>query len=196
MSVRPALRLNRLLVRRRPLLLAGAAFLLGLWGLWTGLRPGEPALEPARLLAEAPPAAGAPASATVQALPWPLDPQGQLQAHRLLRQRFDRLLANAGDSEAALAVARDTLALEAQSELGAGQASEVLRLWDAYLALQRRQWQVRVDLQRMSTWDEALHERQQVRREVLGEAWAQAFYGEDERRLREWMAERREPGSH
>lgn len=193
-SLRPTVRLNRLLVRRRPLLLAAAAFLLGCWGLWIGLRPHEPVLEPARLLAEAPPAAGqtTPAAAPPQATPWPLSSQGELLAHRLLRQRFDRLLASAGDSEAALVVARDTLALEAQSELGATQAVEVLRLWDAYLALQRHPWQVAVDLQRMSTWEAALQERQQVRRELLGEAWAQAFYGEDERRLREWMAEQRD----
>lgn len=190
LTFRPALRLNRLLVRRRPLLLAVAAFALGIWGLWIGLRPTEPALlEPARLLAEAPPAAGT--AVPPQSIPWPLSPQGELQAHALLRQRFDRLLASAGNSEAALAVARDTLALEAQTELGAAATAEVLRLWDAYLNLQRHQWQVAVDLQRISTWDDALAERQRVRRDLLGEDWAQAFYGEDERRLRAWMAEQR-----
>ncbi|MBN8505348.1 MAG: hypothetical protein J0L58_12815 [Burkholderiales bacterium] len=190
MTSRPTLRLSRLLARRRPFLLAVAAFLLGLWGMWIGLSASEAAdLEPARLLAEAPPAAGA--ALPSQAIPWPLNPQGELLAHRLLRQRFDRLLASAGDSEAALAVARDTLALEAQTELGPMPAAEVLRIWDAYLNLQRRRWQVPVDLQRISTWDEALAERQRVRRELLGEEWAQAFYGEDERLLRSWMDDQR-----
>lgn len=186
MALPSRLRLLRLLRRWR---LHGAALLLvvgAAWMAWT-LPVRE---DPAQLLGSQPPAVGVSPLSTAPAVApelqvWPLDAQGLLQPSPLLRQRFDRLLLNA-DPEAA----RATLEQQARTELPPAHHETVLQLWDAYQRLQRHPWQARVDLHRPETWPVALAERQRVRREQLGEAWAQAFFGDEEQRLQAWMAQR------
>jgi lipase chaperone LimK len=56
-------------------------------------------------------------------------------------------------------------------------------VWQRYLRLQQYRWQSQVELQNPQTWAAALFERRTVRREILGAAWAHAFYGEEERAL-------------
>jgi hypothetical protein len=177
MSLPSRLRLLRLM--RRPRLRIAAFALLAAAALAWWLQPDR--VDPAALLAQQPTAAG---RATEPPL-WPLDAEGQLQPHRALRERFDQLLAQAPPP-----AARALLAQQASAELRPEQAEAVLRLWDAYLALQQQDWQVPVDLNRPETWAEALAERHAARREQLGSEWALAFYGADEARVRAFLAER------
>ncbi len=113
---------------------------------------------------------------------WGLDAQGRLQPSRALRWRFDHILSQVGE--------RDTQAMRAQLQAllqglqaAPGSLEALLTLWDRYLELQQWRWQVVVDLQRPDTWRAALAERQRVRWQLLGPAWAQAFFAEEERAL-------------
>jgi hypothetical protein len=188
LSLPSRLRLLRLL-RRRPLSVS-AFFVLAFAGLVIGLsRPTAP--DPAALMASEPPAAGMPITATAAIAapplplpPWPAFVDGRLLPDPALRRRFDALLISGSPDTAQAALLR-----AARAELPPAAAAEVLRLWQGYLQLQQQDWQLKVDLNRIETWDAALGERQTVRRERLGPDWAEAFYGDDERRLRIWMAE-------
>jgi len=113
---------------------------------------------------------------------WGLDAQGRLQPSRALRWRFDHILSQVGE--------RDTQAMRAQLQallqgvkVAPGSLEALLTLWDRYLELQQWRWQVVVDLQRPETWRAALAERQRVRWQLLGPAWAQAFFAEEDRAL-------------
>jgi lipase chaperone LimK len=174
--------------------------LAALAGGWFGLRPG-PSQAAAALPVEATPRADVPPPLQ-QALPraapasaptagslvgtqpdgdWALDGQGRLQPQLGLRRRFDYLLSQIG--ERSLPELRAQLLQLAQAELDADTTAAVLALWDRYLQLQQQPWKLAVDLQRPESWRAALAERQQQRRVLLGPAWAEAFYGDEERAL-------------
>jgi lipase chaperone LimK len=71
---------------------------------------------------------------------------------------------------------------------GALAAQQIVALWHSYLQLQQKQWKTQVDMLRPTTWASALTERSQARRELLGIAWADAFYREEEDTLRQQIA--------
>lgn len=184
------------MIKKRDFWRRAVAGAVALWvaGCWVWLAwPGEREASPEQLLGAQPPSAGAAAAQRLERMDWRasvlLDARGALRLQGLLRQRFDELFAGLrGGSESAL---REQLDRQLQRELGEAQRLAVLQLWDQYLALRHYNWRVEVDLQRIDTWELALQERHAVREELLGAAWAEAFYGDEERRLRAWVAERR-----
>ncbi len=107
-----------------------------------------------------------------------LDAVGRLRPDRSLRSRFDYYLALLG--EAPLADIRRLLQLDVREQgLGFGAAAEVVRLFAAYLRLQ----QAAATLSgHPGTLAEKLQDLRSLRREILGEAVAQAFYGRDQLR--------------
>jgi lipase chaperone LimK len=112
---------------------------------------------------------------------WAWPGQGGLRPGAGLRRRFDHLLSRQG--ELPLAALQAELARLARAELPPPVADEVLALWTRYLALQQHPWRTHVHPRRPETWRPALAERQQVRRQHLGPAWAAAFYADEEREL-------------
>lgn len=112
---------------------------------------------------------------------WAWPGQGGLRPSAGLRRRFDHLLSRQG--ELPLAALQAELARLARAELPPHAADEVLALWGRYLALQQHPWRTHVHPRRPETWRPALAERQQVRRQHLGPAWAAAFYADEEREL-------------
>jgi lipase chaperone LimK len=118
---------------------------------------------------------------------WGIGANGQAQPSRALRRRFDYLLLQQGE------VAMDSLANQIRQQVhkahGALVAQQIMALWDSYLRLQQHAWTTPVDLQRPETWANALAERSAVRRQTLGPAWADAFYGEEEGELRQMIAQ-------
>ncbi|MEY4911929.1 MAG: hypothetical protein RL761_1592 [Pseudomonadota bacterium] len=117
---------------------------------------------------------------------WSMGANGQAQPSTALRRRFDYLLLLQGERTLAMITAdiqRQVLAAH-----GALAAQQIVALWHSYLQLQQKQWATQVDMLRPNTWASALAERTQVRRELLGVAWADAFYREEEDALRQQIA--------
>ena len=105
-----------------------------------------------------------------------LGADGRVVADRELRRLFDYFLSRLGERDPAR-IRADLLAwLQAQAQLDAGARSEVLQLFDRYVELQRasaalgRSDDLAADLERLS----------ELRRRELGEALAQAWFGEEE----------------
>lgn len=122
---------------------------------------------------------------------WALDPGSGLPMPSLrLRQRFDHLLSQLGERPLSAIRAQLQQRLQADRLSPAAQAA-VLARFDAYLAVQQFRYLLAVDLQQPHSWAAALAERQRVRRQLLGAAWAEAFYGDEERALQRSLAQLR-----
>jgi lipase chaperone LimK len=117
---------------------------------------------------------------------WSIGPNGQAQPSLALRRRFDYFLLLQGERD----IAALTADIQRQVSAAHGQiaAQQVMALWASYLQLQQHRWTTQVDMQRPSTWSSALTERSMKRRELLGIAWADAFYREEEADLRQLIA--------
>jgi len=113
---------------------------------------------------------------------WSIGANGQAQPNMALRRRFDYLLLLQG--ERSLAALTAEIQRQVLTAHGALAAQQVVALWHSYLQLQQKQWKTQVDMLRPNTWASALTERSQARRELLGIAWADAFYREEEDALR------------
>lgn len=105
-----------------------------------------------------------------------LDADGRVAPDRELRRLFDYFLSRLGERDPAQ-IRADLLAwLQTQPQLAASVRSDVLNLFDRYVELQRasaalgRSDDIAADLKRLS----------ELRRRELGEALAQAWFGEDE----------------
>lgn len=114
---------------------------------------------------------------------WALQPGGGLKPDEELRNRFEGYL-DRGDG-ATRQELRDCLLQSAQQEAGPQAATEIAGLWDRYLQARNHNWQHRLNPNDPSTWPAAFEERGRVRRELLGPAWADAFYATEDRVLRQ-----------
>jgi lipase chaperone LimK len=117
---------------------------------------------------------------------WSVDAQGRLVPHHSLRRRFDYYLTLIGERD--LAGISAHVQQEARAQLSPEAATAVMNLWARYVGLQQHTWKTRVDPLEPATWPQALQERRTVRRERLGAAWAEAFYGQEERTLEQTLA--------
>jgi lipase chaperone LimK len=117
---------------------------------------------------------------------WSMGANGQTQPSLALRRRFDYFLLLQGERD----IAALTAEIQRQVSAAHGQiaAQQVMALWTSYLQLQQQRWTTQVDMQRPSTLSAALTERSMKRRELLGIAWADAFYRDEEGDLRQLIA--------
>lgn len=117
---------------------------------------------------------------------WDVDSEGRLQPTMALRRRFDQLLSLVGEAtvdEITAFVSHDVTALA-----GPSAAQQVVDLWKHYIELQQHAFTAQVDMRDRGTWATALAERQQVRRRLLGEAVAKAFYADEDAALQAMLA--------
>jgi lipase chaperone LimK len=117
---------------------------------------------------------------------WSIGSNGQAQPSLALRRRFDYFLLLQGERD----ISALTADIQRQVSAAHGQiaAQQVMALWVSYLQLQQHRWTTQVDMQRPSTWASALTERSMKRRELLGIAWAEAFYRDEQNDLRQLIA--------
>lgn len=104
-----------------------------------------------------------------------------------LRRRFDHYLLGLGE-----VTAMDLRSLvfdEVRRAHGEALAGQVLAVWDRYLSLAGYAWSSRFDPADPGTWQAALAEQRQVRRQVLGEGWARAFFADEEQHLEARLAQ-------
>jgi lipase chaperone LimK len=109
----------------------------------------------------------------------------ELLPSRELRRRFDQLLTTVGERR--LEELRVLVGALAERDLGPQGSAAVLAVWDRYLKLQQHRFSQQIDPLHPEQWSRVLAEHQQVRRELLGFAWADAFYAEEEASLRALM---------
>ena len=118
---------------------------------------------------------------------------GKLVPGRALRERFDSYLP-LGRGVTMVEV-RAALERDAEADLGRANSAQVLAIWDRYARLQNYDWQQPLNNADSKGWQATLTEQHQVRRQLLGVDWAEAFFSEDEaafqRRLAGQVAVRR-----
>jgi hypothetical protein len=112
--------------------------------------------------------------------------QGQLVPGRALRERFDSYLP-LGRGVTMVEV-RATLDRDAQADLGPVLSPQVLAVWDRYARLQTYEWRAPFNSSDPKGWQATLNEQHQMRRQLLGAEWAEAFFEEDEAALQRRMA--------
>jgi lipase chaperone LimK len=110
---------------------------------------------------------------------WCVSADKGLQPCLALRDRFEYYINGVGDIT--LAEVRVIIGDEALRAHGVQQAAEIITVYDRYWAARTYNFVNRVDMNDPVRWKAALDERHQVRKQSLGEAWAEAFYGEEER---------------
>jgi lipase chaperone LimK len=124
---------------------------------------------------------------------WGVDAQGGLQPSLALRRRFDQLLTTLG--EVNLDELTAWLLDRTLRDVGPQASAEIMAVWARYIALLERPYTTAAQLDDPQSWALALAERQQARREVLGPAWAEAFYRDEDAALRQKMELAGQPGS-
>lgn len=105
--------------------------------------------------------------------------EGRLQACAALRERFDHYLLGLGEVEPG--ALRALVRRDAVRAHGEALATQIVDLWDRYGALRQQAPGVPFDASDRSTWPALLAEQRSVRRRLLGDDWARAFYADEER---------------
>lgn len=118
---------------------------------------------------------------------WGVDASGQLRPSITLRRRFDYYLSALG--EASVDELGALMLADATRDVGAEAAARIREVWERYVRLQQQRYEHQVKLGDRGSWEPALAERQLARRRILGPAWAEAFYREEEEALVREMAE-------
>lgn len=103
---------------------------------------------------------------------------GHLQPDIELRRRFDYYLRE--QTEVTSGELRSLIAADACPGRGPEAVSQMLDLWDRYARLRAYAYQTPASPRNPFTWLPALNEHKAVRRQILGAAWAEAFYGDEE----------------
>lgn len=112
---------------------------------------------------------------------WDVDGQGRLHPTIALRRRFDQLLTLAG--EASIDEITAFIEHDVRELVGPAGAAAVLDAWQRYVALQRYAFHTPVRIGDRSSFAAALAERQPVRRRILGEQMAEAFFADEDAQL-------------
>lgn len=122
---------------------------------------------------------------------WKLDGAGALLPDIGVRRRFDHLLTALG--EATVDEIGRLLRAQATRELSTRAVEQAMALWQSYLQLLGHAYTQNADIGEPRRWQAALDERVRVRRELLGPAWADAFYRDEELAVRANIVMRLDP---
>ena len=111
---------------------------------------------------------------------WCVEAQA-LQPCPALRERFDHYIDTVGQGDPAKL--RAAISDEARKENGDRLGAEIMQIWDKYWRLRSHKWHAQLDPADTRTWMQVYEEQTQVRRQMLGEAWAKAFFDADEKQF-------------
>lgn len=113
---------------------------------------------------------------------WCVSRDQKLQPCNALRLRFEYYLLGIG--EVGTNELRSLVQDESLRANGAALTSEVMALWDHYWQLRTYAWKNHIDPSDRSTWLPVVEELHAVRQQILGAAWATAFFADDEAAFR------------
>lgn len=109
---------------------------------------------------------------------WCVNGVGALEPCPGLRERFEYHINGLG--EITVAEVRSLIEDEARRDVGALLAQQIMVIYDRYWLVRNHPLRLRVEMSDPNTWLPALREAQMVRQQGLGEAWAKAFYAEED----------------
>lgn len=104
-----------------------------------------------------------------------------------LRGRFEYYILGLG--EVTIAEIRGLVQDEARRDHGDKLAAEITDLFDKYWKIRTYDWRNQFVQSDRSTWMPVFEEQKSVRRQILGQAWAEAFFSDDEKHFLEYFAQ-------
>lgn len=110
----------------------------------------------------------------------------KLQPCEALRHRFEYYLLAQGEVDAA--DLRALVADDAARAHGPVLVAGILQLWDRYGQLRAHPFRTVFDPDNLATWRALLDEQQRTRSQILGDAWARAFFAAEEAEARSDLA--------
>ena len=104
-----------------------------------------------------------------------------------LRSRFEYYVLGLG--EVTIEEIRGLIQDEAKRASGDALAAEIMAIWDKYWQVRTYAWRNKFIQADRSTWMPVFEEQRSVRRQLLGQAWAEAFFKEDEQHFQEYYTQ-------
>lgn len=111
----------------------------------------------------------------------------RLHACPELRKRFEYYILGLG--EVTIADIRTLVDDEARRVHGDELARAIMAIWDKHWQVRTHAWRSVFVQADPSTWRPAFEEQRLVRRQILGEDWARAFYADEEAKFQQFMAQ-------
>ncbi|HIV73355.1 MAG TPA: hypothetical protein H9903_20650 [Candidatus Aquabacterium excrementipullorum] len=118
---------------------------------------------------------------------WCVTADKQLKPCKGLRGRFEYYILGLG--EVTIAEIRGLVQDEARRDHGDKIAAEITDLFDKYWKIRTYDWKNQFVQSDRSTWMPVFEEQKSVRRQILGQPWAEAFYADDEKHFLEYFAQ-------
>ena len=112
---------------------------------------------------------------------------GKLSPCNGLRRRFEYYLLGMG--EVTVADIRTLVNEEARRANGEEMGDAIMSLWDKYWRLRTHEWRNVFVQSDRNTWMPAFEEQRMVRRQILGEDWARAFFDDEEAKFKQYVAQ-------
>ncbi len=112
---------------------------------------------------------------------------GKLSPCSGLRARFEYYLLGLG--EVTVNDIRTLVSDEAHRANGEELGNAIMAIWDKYWSLRTHDWRNTFVQSDRNTWMPAFEEQRMVRRQILGEDWARAFFAEDEAKFKQYVAQ-------
>lgn len=104
-----------------------------------------------------------------------------------LRSRFEYYVLGLG--EVTIEEIRGLIQDEAKRANGDALAAQIMAIWDKYWQVRTYAWRHKFIQADRSTWMPVFEEQRAVRRQILGQPWAEAFFKEDEQHFQEYYAQ-------
>lgn len=104
-----------------------------------------------------------------------------------LRDRFEYYILGIG--EVSIADIRGLVEDEARRAVGERLAQSIMDIFDKYWRIRTYDWKSSFIQSDRSTWMPVFEEQRSVRRQILGQPWADAFFQDDEKHFQEYYAQ-------
>jgi lipase chaperone LimK len=104
-----------------------------------------------------------------------------------LRSRFEYYVLGLG--EVTIEDIRGLIQDEARRDNGDQLAGEIMAVWDKYWEVRTYGWRNKFVQNDRATWMPVFEEQRSVRRQILGAAWAEAFFKGDEQHFLDYQAQ-------
>ena len=120
---------------------------------------------------------------------WCVTTDQKLKPCKGLRGRFEYYILGLGEGGVTIGDIRGLIADESKREHGDTLSGEIMAIFDKYWTLRVYDWKNNFVQNDRSTWLPVFEEQRSVRRQILGQPWADAFFSEDEKHFQDYYAQ-------
>lgn len=120
---------------------------------------------------------------------WCVTADKQLKPCKGLRGRFEYYILGLGEGGVTIGDIRGLIADESLRENGEALTGEIMGIFDKYWRLRVYDWKNNFVQNDRSTWLPVFEEQRSVRRQILGQPWADAFFTDDEKHFQDYYAQ-------